>query len=136
MKYNRQGKLAEVWEVAVAGLSLFVPHKAILNVANDILYVADRQNRRVVSFSTSEGGHGSVLSNRAELGGLPYAIAFNGSSDWPMYGVFGGHATEGNMLMGFTLDESGNRIGMWGPQEVRAYSAFCVIWLIWWHLLL
>lgn len=118
MKYNRQGELAEVWETAVAGTHLFVPHKAILNTANDILYVADRENKRVVSFATSEGGHGRVLSDKGTLGGAPYAISFNNSSsDWPMYGVLGGFAAD--KLMGFTLDANGSKTGTWGPPEVR-----------------
>lgn len=96
---------------------MMVPHKAILNAAENILYVADRENRRIVSFSTSDGGRGHVFSDERELGGRPYAIFFNGSkSDWPMYGVFGGVSRK--TLVGFTLDERGNKIGTWGPQEV------------------
>lgn len=126
MKYNSQGELAEVWEAAVAGRHLFVPHKAILNAANDILYVADRENNRVLSFVTSEGGHGRVLSDESTmLGGSPYAISFNSSaSNWPMYGVFGGVAKD--KLMGFALDETGNKIGTWGPQEVSRCEVFSV----------
>ncbi len=107
-----------MWEAPVAGKNLFIPHKAILNAANTVLYVADRENRRVLSFATSEGGHGQVLSDNAQLGGTPYAISFNSSaaSDWPMYGVIGG--VNEDRLMGFTLDAGGERIDTWGPQEV------------------
>ena len=123
MKYNRHGNLAEVWEAEVAGHYLFIPHKVVLNAANDMLYVADRQNRRIISYATSKGGHGSVLSGGNELGGFPYGISFNSSvSDWPMYGVFGGLAVEGDMLMGFMLDVEGNKISTWGPQEVRFHT--------------
>jgi hypothetical protein len=115
MKYNRHGQLAEVWEAAVAGVHLFVPHKVILNAARNFLYVADRENMRIISFDTSKGGHGNVLSNAATLEGRPFAISFNSSaSDWPMLGVFGG----GERLMGFSVDADGNKIGTWGPQEV------------------
>lgn len=121
MKYNSKGHLAEVWDAPVAGKNMFVPHKVILNAVQDTLYVADRENNRVLSFSTS-GGRGSVLSGEEEVGGSPYSIFFNGSSsntggtDWPMYGVLGGFSS--HKLLGFALDSSGKRIGTWGPQEV------------------
>lgn len=117
MKFNKHGKLAEVWEAAVAGMQLFVPHKAILSAAENILYVADRENRRVLSFGTVFGGNGHVFSDRTKLGGYPYAIDLNGSaSDWPMYGVFGGVSQRA--LRGFTLDKDGGMTDTWGPQEV------------------
>lgn len=96
---------------------MFIPHKAVLNAAQSILYVADRQNSRVLSFDVSHGGHARVFSGRLELGGYPYAIFFNDSVlDWPMYGVLGGVSSAN--LMGFTLDERGNKIDTWGPKEV------------------
>lgn len=121
MKFNSKGRLAEVWDTPVAGTPLFVPHKAILDSAQRTLYVADRENMRVLSFSTAEGGRGRVFSNQVELGGRPYAVFFNGSSnssdsDWPMYGVFGGRA--GAIPVGFTLDKYGKKVDTWGPKEV------------------
>ena len=120
MKYGPHGNLLEVWQAPIAGRNLFIPHKAILNAAEDILYVADRQNGRLISFST-KGGRGRVFSEGVELGrGFPYSIFFNSNqTDWPMYGVFGGMAMRGGRLMGFTLDRSGSKIGTWGPNEVR-----------------
>jgi len=117
MKYNKEGKLAEVWETPIAGTPLFVPHKAILDSTESYLYVADRQNRRIVSFATTHGGRGSVFSDREELRGYPYAISLSGfEKDWQMYGVFGGRSK--GRLMGFTLDSQGNVTGMWGPKLV------------------
>lgn len=117
MKFNSEGQLAEVWDAPIDGINMFIPHKAILNAAEDILYVADRENMRVLSFSTTEGGRGQVLSDARQLGGKPYSISFNSSeTDWPMYGVQGGFSNE--RLVGFALDSSGTRIGTWGPNEV------------------
>ena len=121
MKFNSKGKLAEVWEAPVEGKNMFVPHKAILNAAQDLLYVADRENKRILSFVISEGGRGVVFSNNRQLRGNPYSICFNDSqNDWPMYGVLGGFSME--KLMGFTLDKSGTRTATWGPKEV------CIQW--------
>ena len=110
--------MAEVWQAPIAGQHLFIPHKAILNAAENILYIADRQNSRIVSFDT-KGGRGRVLSEGKELGGgFPYAITFNSSeTDWPMLGVFGGVALGGGKLMGFSLDKDGRRIATWGPEK-------------------
>ena len=117
MKFNKQGKLAEVWEAAVGGSHLFVPHKAILNAAEDILFVADRENQRVLSFGTVFGGNGHVFCDKTKLGGAPYAIYLNGSeSNWPMYGVFGGVSQRA--LRGFTLDKDGSVTDTWGPEKV------------------
>ena len=123
MKYTHTGSLAQVWQAPIAGQNLFIPHKAILSAAEDILYVADRQNSRIVSFDT-DGGRGRVFSEGVELGGgFPYSIAFNSSEkDWPMCGVFGGVALGGAKLMGFTLDKNGNRIATWGPEEVYNFQ--------------
>lgn len=106
---------------------LFIPHKVILNAANDMLYVADRENGRIISYATSKGGHGSILSGGERLGGMPYGISFNSSvTDWPMYGVFGGLTDIDEMPMGFKLDAEGNKIGTWGPQEVCLATGFAV----------
>ena len=94
-------------------MPLFVPHKLSLNAAQDKLYVADRENSRVIAYDTATG-HGEVLSGVAALGGKPFAVYTNGSSDWPMHGVFGGEAG----AMGFSLDSSGKLVGSWGPKGV------------------
>ncbi len=118
MKFSSKGQLLEVWQVAVAGLKLFIPHKAILNVAEDILYVADRENGRIISYNTSSGGRGSVFCGSQELQGYPYAVYFNSSeSDWPMYGVYG-RAEKNEDVMGFSIDKNGRKISTWGPDEV------------------
>lgn len=97
---------------------MFVPHKAILNAAETLLYVADRENQRILTFDTSNG-HGQVFSQREDLKYSPYAISFNSShSDWPLLGVFGGRS--GNT--GFILDQNGKTVNTWGPKEVNYYN--------------
>ena len=75
--------------------------------------MADRENNRVLAYSTKTG-HAEVLSSKTMLVGKPYAIYTNGSSDWPMYGVFGGESG----VLGFSLDSRGRVINTWGPEGV------------------
>ena len=91
-----------------------------MNAAETILYVADRENHRIVSYDISNtNSHGKKFGQGME--GAPYAISFNGSSSsaisWPMYGIFGGEK-DGKRLMGFVLDDNGKIVGSWGPKEV------------------
>jgi len=122
MKFSASGAVLHIWDTPVDGTSLFVPHKAILNVAETMLYVADRENRRLVSYNTRRvSTPGKVF--RENMAGAPYAISLNtssssSSSSWQMFGVFGGMKKDGP-FMGFTLDSYGQTVGKWGPKQVR-----------------
>ena len=121
MKFSSKGRLLDVWDSSIAGKELFIPHKAILNAADTMLYVADRENQRIVLYDTLTGS-GKEWSGKEELDGSPYAISFNSFSaggDWYMHGVFGGIRKDGESLMGFTLNMNGKKMGTWGPDEVR-----------------
>ena len=113
LKFSVTGQLLDTWQDPIANVPLFVPHKLTLNAAQDKLYLADRENSRVVVYGT-KSGHGEVFSSKTTLGGKPFAIFANGSSDWPMHGVFGGKKG----VMGFSLDRGGKVINTWGPQGV------------------
>ena len=115
LKFSASGQLLDTWKDPIGGVPLFVPHKLTLNAAQDRLFVADRENSRVISYDTASG-HGEVLSSEMALGGKPFAVYTNGSNDWPIHGVFGGE--EG--AMGFSLDRNGKVIGSWGPEGVSA----------------
>ncbi len=124
MKFSADGKVLHTWDTPVAGTSLFVPHKAILNAAETILYVADRENQRLVSYNTRRVNTlGKVF--RENMAGAPYAISLNtsSSSSWQMFGVFGGVKEDGP-LMGFTLDNYGRIVGKWGPKQVRIVHTY------------
>ena len=100
-------------------MSVFVPHKLSLNAEQNRLFVADRENGRVVTYDTSTGV-GSVFSDSDILDGKPYAVYVNGSFDWPVYGVFGKSLfRENEEVYGFTLDKDGNKLCVWGPEEVH-----------------
>ena len=103
--------MLETWDSPVASIPLYIPHKASLNHDESTLYVADRENKRVLSYFTSTGAV-SVFSG--PLKSAVYALWANGSREWPLYGVFGGEKGS----MGFSLDSQGEILDTWGPSEV------------------
>lgn len=117
LQFDAQGTLLHTWDQAVASVSLFIPHKAVLDRHQTTLYVADRENRRVIAYDTTTGT-GQLFSGPLEMS--VYAIYMNMSSDWSMYGVFGGETG----TQGFTLDHHGSLINTWGPAEVSYSSGF------------
>lgn len=114
LKFSGSGQLLETWQDPISHLSLFVPHKLTLSAAEDKLFVADRENSRVIAYDM-QTGRGEVFSGAAVLGGKPFAISTNGSRDWPMHGVFGSGK---HGVVGFSLDSSGKIINTWGPEGV------------------
>lgn len=117
LKFDPSGLLLEIWDDPVSNTHLFVPHKLTLNAAQNQLFVADRENSRVLVYNT-KNGVGKVFSDAKTLGGKPYAVFMNGSFDWPLYGVFGRSFYEKKRVYGFTLDKDGNKLCDWGPEGV------------------
>lgn len=113
LKFDSTGTLLENWNTPIESLPLFVPHKLSLSADRGTLFVADRENDRVLSYNTNTGV-GKVFSGQRTLHGSVYAISLNGSNNWPMYGVFGGNPGS----VGFTLDSKGAQIATWGPKNV------------------
>ena len=114
LKFSGSGQLLETWQGTFDGLPLYIPHKLTLSADQNKLYLADRENSRVIVYSTATG-QGKVFSSKADLDGKPYAIFTNGSRDWPMHGVFG---EGGRGIVGFSLNSSGKVINTWGPEGV------------------
>lgn len=105
------------------GLQLFVPHSLALSHDGKQLYVADRENGRIVVYDTSTK-EGRVFADiRSGLSGAIYAIAFGSSkSDWPLYAING--SLNGRIIvdsdknLGFTINKDGVVTNTWGPKEV------------------
>ncbi len=111
LKFSAQGTLMETWDGRVSSLPLFIPHKASLSRDQTTLYIADRENQRVLSYDTNTG---SARVFSGPLGSAVYAVCVNGSDGWPMYGVYGGKPGS----MGFSLDSRGEVMNTWGPSKV------------------
>ncbi len=111
LKFSAKGTLLETWDSPVASLPLYIPHKASLNRDQTVLYVADRENKRVLSYATSSG---AVTVFSGPMTSAVYGVWGNGKGEWPLYGVFGGEKGS----MGFSLDKEGTTIDTWGPSEV------------------
>ena len=104
---------------------LYVPHSlALSSYSPRKLFVADRENHRIVSYDTTSG-NAEVFSDSTVLGNRVFAISFNGSSRGPLYGVFGPRflAKEGDPgPMGFTVNEGGQLARTWGPEQVSGFA--------------
>ncbi|XP_064390589.1 peptidyl-glycine alpha-amidating monooxygenase-like isoform X2 [Halichondria panicea] len=110
LKFSAQGTLMETWDGPVSSLPLFIPHKASLSRDQSTLYIADRENQRVLSYDTSTG---AAMVFSGPLESAVYAVCVNGSGGWPMYGVYGGKPGS----MGFSLDSHGEVMNTWGPSN-------------------
>lgn len=91
----------------MGGASLFIAHSIALSASQDELYVADRENKRIVSYKTATG-EGKVFSDHGL--GRVFAIAFGQEGSWPLYVV--------SDSLGLSLDSDGTVITTWGPKEV------------------
>ncbi len=95
----------------MGGVFLSVPHSLALSTSQDELYVADRENKRIVSYKTATG-EGSVFSNHG-LGRI-FAISFSRGGTWPLYTI----SMSRDNVLGLSLDDDGNVINTWGVDGV------------------
>ena len=98
----------------IDNLDLMVPHSLALSKNGDELYVADRENGRIIKYDTRTG-HGSVFVPPGVLGEAVYALTFATlDGDWPMY-VVNGSMDKRKKAVGFTLDKYGDILNTWSP---------------------
>ena len=110
--YSYVGHYITEFSSEINGLRLNVPHSLALSSDGSKLYVADRENYRIVVYDTSTG-IGSLFVPPGALHSAVYAISFsNGRGDWPMYAING---SEDNDASGFTIDKNGHIIDTWTP---------------------
>lgn len=101
----------------VEGLELFIPHSLALSSDRTLLYVADRENGRIVCYNTSSR-MGHVFAGAETLKGAIYSIAFGRLiGDWPLYAVNGSMEEEEKGYV-FTLNKHGQVVDVWGIKEV------------------
>ena len=94
-----------------------MPHSLALTNDGSQLFVADRQNGRIIVYNTTTHT-GRVFVDSHQLNGLIYAIAFgNHDNDWPLYAV-NGSDNEDDRCYGFTINKEGVVIDTWGPEMV------------------
>lgn len=114
MLFNKKGSYITQYSNKIDGLQLEVPHSLALSSDGDTLYVADRENYRIVEYNTLTGS-GRVFVPSDKLGGAIYAISFSDKArNWPMYAI-NGSMDERLTSVGFTINEEGNVIDTWYP---------------------
>lgn len=114
-KYNPDGRLVTEWGHS-GGRSIFaIPHSMALVEDQDMLCVADRENRRIQCFSAGlnpgmQAGKFIYQISTNPLGRV-YAITYGG--DGLLFGV-----AIGNEATGFTVDlDSGDIVDTWSPEQ-------------------
>ena len=114
------------------GRFLYIPHSVTFSKAQNRLFVADRENGRIVSYDplTSNGKpevFAKGLTANGKWGSL-YAISFNGTGGWPLYAI-GGPMKEDGKYWGHVVSRSGESSTAWGPSMVRvaAVASVCVL---------
>lgn len=119
MVFKLNGEYITAYSSPVAGTQMFVPHSLALSDDGRQLYVADRQNSRILQFDTVTGV-GSVFSGAGQIQGFVYAISFtqsgDGKSTWPLYAINGSY--ESMRAVAFTINSTGNVVATWSPHEV------------------
>lgn len=119
MAYSLTGDFLYAFPSVIEGLRLFIPHSLALNHNGTELYVADRQNQRIVVYDTITK-KGRVFIDNSVLNGNIFGIAFsnrNGKNSWPLYAI-NGSINEADKCYGFTINEHGRVTDTWGPSEV------------------
>lgn len=118
LKFSSAGTLLDEWSQEVKDVPLYVPHCLALSPDRKELYVADRENGRVLKYNTSSG-RAELFSDSVEgFMGYVYAIAFNSSDSWPLYAV-NGPADRVEQSHGLSQKEDGELAAVWGQDEVH-----------------
>ena len=116
--YSLNGVFRYEFPSFVGGKKLNVPHSLALSQDGHELFVADRENSRIILYDTISR-EGRVFVDSDVLGGAIYAISFgNLRGDWPLYAINGSMTGE-DKAVGFTLHRDGSVINTWSPPEVR-----------------
>ena len=116
--YNANGMVKSILgNYPIDKKMLYVPHSLTLNPTQDILYVADRENKRIVSIEVSSGKV-RVFSAERSLGHV-FGIVFSGMAGvggWPVIAISG--ADDGETGYGVTIGPRGDIETAWGVKQV------------------
>jgi peptidylamidoglycolate lyase len=117
LAYGPDGMVrAVLGDFPIEGETLFVPHSLTLSPSEDQLYVADRENQRIVVMDVTGAGNVRVFP----VGGLDrvFAVGLSGLSPggWPMLAVV--EDKRGERGYGLTITENDGVDSVWGAEEV------------------
>ena len=123
LAYGPDGMVrAVLGDFPIEGETLFVPHSLTLSPSEDQLYVADRENQRIVVMDVTGAGNVRVFP----VGGLDrvFAVGLSGLSPggWPMLAVV--EDKRGERGYGLTITENDGVDSVWGAEEVRKGATY------------
>ena len=116
--YNSDGTLKSILIAhSVEEKTLSVPHSLALNPAEDELFVADRENGRIISILLSTGSV-QVFSGDSGLSRV-FGVCFSGLREggWPLLTV--SEAYGGDTGYGVAVDATGEIEMVWGIEQVH-----------------
>ena len=115
VRFTKDGVWDIAWNdpVGEVPIPIRVAHSLALLEGERKLFLADRENGRILSYDTATG-EGRVFSNALAFGGTVFAISFSANGTWPMVAV-NGH-TDHNV--GFTINHRGAVVATWEPAGV------------------
>nr|XP_012147838.1 PREDICTED: peptidyl-alpha-hydroxyglycine alpha-amidating lyase 1-like [Megachile rotundata] len=118
LKWGRHwGEGGSMYEEVPPPNAFFVPHALALATDLKLIFVADRENGRILSFSTVNGTFHKEYKNPAVIGTKIYSVAYNKEK---LYLINGRDPTLNfNVhIRGFVLDiHSGNILSQFGPKN-------------------
>eukprot|EP00731_Ephydatia_muelleri_P016753 Em0009g1177a len=107
-----------VWDIAWSDpvgevpIPIRVAHSLVVLEEEKKLFLADRENGRILSYDTVTG-EGRVFSDAPVFRGAMFAISFSANETWPMVAI-NGHTDHNS---GFTINKKGAVISTWGPDK-------------------
>ena len=117
VRFTKDGVWDGAWDdpVGEVPIAISVAHSLVILEEERRLFLADRENGRILSYNMVTGvGH--VFSNAPVFGGSVFAISFSANGTWPMVAINGN--TNTNRNSGFTINQNGVVISTWGPDNV------------------
>ena len=128
LAYSSNGALKSIFgNYPIDKKMMFIPHSLALSPAQDKLYVADRENKRIVSIEVA-GGKVRVFSGDPGLGRV-FAVSFSGVGEggWPLLTVSA--TDDGESGYGLAVGNAGDIEMLWDVEQVRGslYVCACIV---------
>lgn len=120
ISYHANGVIKEILgNLPIDNQMLFVPHSLALDADERLLYVADRENHRIVSIETLNGKV-RVFSGVFGLGRV-FGLGFSGVGEggWPLMTI--SETDSGERGYGVALGAGGGIELLWGTSQVSVW---------------
>lgn len=139
MKFNPEGKMILEWGRESSGYKpdnyqLLVPHALTLIEDKELLCTADRENGRIVCYTTKDGTYSTQYSSQY-MGSRLFSVAYSSIFGGRLFVVNGKSSSRLIPVQGFVLDLSGKIVGNFGsglktPHDVATSSNGSIVYVV------